>query len=182
MVCGVCQKKCDHEGSSTNATKALSQTFGGSRHPPTKNLEGESKSTKCTDIHSDYVGNLGKIKLLEAHKIAYDMRDNFIVRTLVYEYAGAVDEHWRNCVATGFYLLSHWLKVSLCVVAQYHRDSYENFSDDDDIVSCEWTKELFMNSSYPALIKRVEEKYETMYGTEKGGLSTSRLLLMRCSI
>ena len=74
------------------------------------------------------------------------------------------------------------VEVSLHLIAQFHRDSYENCSDDEDIVSCEWTKELFMNSSYPALIKRVEEKYETMYGTEKGGLSTSRLLLMRCSI
>ena len=57
------------------------------------------------------------------------------------------------------------------MVAQLQRDSYENCSDDDDIVSCECTKELFINCSYPALIKRVEEKYEALDGLDQEGVT-----------
>ena len=57
------------------------------------------------------------------------------------------------------------------MVAQFQRDSYKNCRDDEDIVSCEWTKELFVNSSDPAIIKRVEEKYEELNGLEQGGIN-----------
>ena len=63
------------------------------------------------------------------------------------------------------------VEVLLHLIAQFHRDSYENCSDDEDIVSCEWTKELFIKSSYPTTIKRVEENYEALYGIEKGGMT-----------
>ena len=87
--------------------------------------------------HADnFVGNLAKIKVLEACIIAYVMRDPFIIPILVYEYAGAVKYHWGKCALTRVYMLSHWLKVFLCVVAQFQRDSYKNFSDDEDIISC----------------------------------------------
>ena len=71
----------------------------------------------------------------------------------------------------GVYLFSHWSKASLRVVAQFQRDSYENCSDDEDIISCEWTKEIFINSSYPDLIKSLEYKYEALYEIEQGGIT-----------
>ena len=52
-----------------NATKALSHTFVAVKHFIPKNLEGGSESTKYTNIQSKYVGNLAKIKLLEAYII-----------------------------------------------------------------------------------------------------------------
>ena len=72
-----------------NATKVLSQTFGDEKQFVPKNSEGESESTKYTDIQSEYVGNLAKIKLLEACIMAYDMRGTFIVPILVDEYVAA---------------------------------------------------------------------------------------------
>ena len=65
--------------------------------------------------------------------------------------------------------MSHWSKFLLRVVTQFQRDSYDNYSDDEDITSCEWTKELFVDSSCLALIKRLEGKYEAMDGLEQGG-------------
>ena len=56
------------------------------------------------------------------------------------------------------------------MVAQLQRDSYENFSDDEDIVSFEWTKEIFINYSDTAPIKRVEEKYESLVVIDQGGI------------
>ena len=129
----------------TNATKAISQNFGSANNFYPKNSEGDPESTKYTDMQSEYVGNLAKIRVLEARIMAYDMRDPFIIPTLVDEYAGAAEDLWGDCEATGVYLLYHWLKVLLLVVAQFQRDSYENYGDDDDIISCEWTKELFIN-------------------------------------
>ena len=57
-------------------------------------------------------------------------------------------------MAMGVYLLSHWLKFSLHLVAQFQRDSYDKFNYDEVIVRCDWTKDLFVNSSDPSLIKR----------------------------
>ena len=110
MVC--VKNKCGPEGSRecnihhANAKKALSQTFGAAKHFVPKKLDGESKSTKYTNIQSDYVGNLAKIKLLEAHIMAYDMKYSFIITTLLYEYAGAFKDRWGNRAARGVYLSS----------------------------------------------------------------------------
>ena len=65
---------------------------------------------------------------------------------------------------TGVYLLYHWSKVSLRVVYQFQRDSCKNFNEDEDIVSCECTKEIFVKSSDTTLIKMVEVKYEALDG------------------
>ena len=69
----------------TNTTKALSQNFGAANHFFLKNLEGGSKSTKYTNIQSECVGNLAKIKLLEDCIMAFDMRYLFIISTLIDE-------------------------------------------------------------------------------------------------
>ena len=106
-----------------NATQAPPQTFGAAKHFVPNNSEKESKSTKYTDIQSEYVGNLDIIKLLEARIMVYNMTDPFVILTLVDEYAGAVKYCWGNNAATGVYLLSRQLKVLICVVAQFQRDS-----------------------------------------------------------
>ena len=49
-----------------NAIHALSTLFGAAKHFIPKNSEGESESTKYSDIQSEYIGNLTKVKLLEA--------------------------------------------------------------------------------------------------------------------
>ena len=53
-----------------NATKALFQTFGAAEQFVPKNLDGGSKSTKYTEIQSEYVGNLENIKLLKSRIMA----------------------------------------------------------------------------------------------------------------
>ena len=52
------------------ATKALFQTFGAAEQFVPKNLDGGSRSTKYTEIQSEYVGNLDNIKLLKARIMA----------------------------------------------------------------------------------------------------------------
>ena len=101
--CVVCVKrKHGTEGSSkcnihhANTTKSLSHTFGAAKHFSPNESEGESESTKYVDIQYEYVGNLAKIKLLEDRIMTYNMRDPFIIPTLVDEYAGAVDDCWGN--------------------------------------------------------------------------------------
>ena len=75
MVC--VKNKCGPESSMgwdihhVSATNLLLYTFGAAKHFVPNNLEKDSKSTKYTDIQSDYVGNLSKTKLLEAHIMTY---------------------------------------------------------------------------------------------------------------
>ena len=109
--------------------------------------------------------------------MAYTMMNPFIIPTMVYQYASAVEDSCQGCATTGLKLLSHCSKVSLCVVAQFQRDSYNNCNDNEDIVSYEWTKELFVNSSGPALIKRVGEEYEALYRLEKVGITYLNIAL-----
>ena len=97
--------------------KALLKNFGAENIFVPKNLDGGYDSTKYTNIKSEYVGNLAKIKLLEAGIMAYDTKDPFIIPTLVDEYASEVEDSWVNHVVTGFYLLYHWSNILLCVVA-----------------------------------------------------------------
>ena len=160
----------------SNATRALAQTFGAAKHFVPKNSEGESESTKYADIQSEYVGNLSKIKLLESRVIAYDMMAPFVVPKLMDAYNQDVQLRWGDR-ADGFNLFRHWSKVSLSVVAQFQQDSYEACQDDEDIVSCEWTKELFTNSSDPALTKRVKEKYEALSSLQQGGITYLKIAL-----
>ena len=160
-----------------NATYALSQVFGAAAHFIPKNSEGESESTKYSDIQSEYVGNLTKVKLLEARVMGYDMLAPFIIPKLVDSRASTVGDRWGDPTSTGLNLFQHWSKLSLSTVALYQKDSYENCADDEDIVSCEWTKELFVNSSSPALVKRIEEKYEALDGLAQGGITYLKIAL-----
>ena len=107
------KSKCGPEGSRehnishANATKVLSHNFGDTKHLVPKDSEGGSNSTKYTNIQSEYVGSLDKIKLLEACIMAYGMRDPFIIPTLVDDYAGTVEDCWGGRAIIGVYLLSH---------------------------------------------------------------------------
>ena len=65
----------------------------------------------------------------------------------------------------------HLSKNLLQVLDQFQRDSYDNCSNDKDIVSCEWMKEIFVNNSDPALIKKVKGKYGKLYRIEQGGVT-----------
>ena len=56
--------------------------------------------------------------------MASNMRDPFIIPTLVDVCAGAVEDRWGNRAATGVYLLSYWSKVLLCVGSQLLMDFY----------------------------------------------------------
>ena len=81
--------------------------FGAGKHFFLKILEEGSKSTKYTNIKSEYIGILDKIKLLESRIMDYNMMNLFNIPTLVDEYFGAVEDRWVNRATTGFYLLSH---------------------------------------------------------------------------
>ena len=93
-----------------NTMKALLKNFGAENIFVPKNLDGGYDSTKYTNIKSEYVGNLAKIKLLEACIMTYDTRDPLIIPTLLDEYAGAIKDRWGKRAATGVYLLCHWSK------------------------------------------------------------------------
>ena len=66
-----------------NTTYALSQYFGAAAHFIPKNLEGESESTKYSDIQSKYVGNLTNVIFSEARVKGYGMMLPFITPELI---------------------------------------------------------------------------------------------------
>jgi hypothetical protein len=160
-----------------NVTYALSSLFGAAKHFIPKNSEGESEPTKYSDIQSEYVGNLANVKLLEARVMSYDMIAPFMIPKLINSEADAVKDRWGDRETTGLNLFQYWSKFSLTTVALFQQDSYKHCANDEDTVSCEWTRELFINSSSSALIKRIKEKYETLTGLQQGGITYIKIAL-----
>ena len=105
------------------------------------------------------------------------MRYPFIIPALVDQYYGAVEDRWGGRETTGVYLLFHWTKFLLRVLSQIQGDSYDSCNDDEDIISCEWMKELFLESSDPSLIKKVRQKYEALYGIDKQWVTYRKVAL-----
>ena len=77
-----------------NAIYALSSVFGAAKHFIHKNSEGESESTKYSDIQSKYVRNLTKVKLLETRVTSYDMLTPFLIPKLIDPEADAIKDRW----------------------------------------------------------------------------------------
>jgi len=88
-----------------NATYALSQSFGAVTHFILNNSEGEPESTKYSDIQSEYVGNLTKIKLSETRVKGYNMMSPFIIPELIDPETDVIKDCWGNQNSSGLNLL-----------------------------------------------------------------------------
>ena len=64
--------------------------------------------------------------------------------------------------------------MSIGKISAYQQDSYDTRVDDEDIVRCEWTQELFVNSALTTPINRFEKKYKELDAFEKGGLTFNK--------
>ena len=90
-----------------NIIATLFQIFGATKHFVSRNLEGESKSNCYTDIQSESVGNINKMKLLESGVLDNDVIATFIVPDLVDEYYLKVEDIWFDPTETGVNLFKH---------------------------------------------------------------------------
>ena len=86
------------------------------------------------------------MKLLESRVIAYDMMSPFIIPYFLNIYDLKVKYLWGNHAATGVNLLKHWYKISLQQEILFKKHSYDNCVNDEDIVRCERTLDLFLGS------------------------------------
>ena len=111
------------------------------------------------------------MEYLEARSLAYDTMASFIVPYFIYEYSLEVEYLWVDLDATGVNLFKQWYKIYLQQEIPFQRDSYDNFFNDEDIVGCEWTLELFVNYCDGALIKSIEESYDNLDEPEQGGIT-----------
>jgi hypothetical protein len=173
----VCPKeKCGAQGSRDYshhhlaATATLPELFGAAKHFHTKNTDGEV-SYKYKDIQSEYVGNLNKLKLFRKRMEAFDMFDPFLIPVWIDPRAFSVIESWGDRKSNAIDLTKHWFKVSLEHVCAWQRDTFDWCTDDNDLTSMEWIKELLTNSCDIHLVKRVDEKFDQLYENEQGGIT-----------
>ena len=108
------------------------------------------------------------MKFLEARVLAYDMIAPFNVPYFIYEYTTDIEYWYVNRAATVVTIYKHCSEISLKQEILFWRDSYDYCVDDEDVVSCEWTLKLFVNSFDGAFIKSIAEKYKTLYELEQG--------------
>ena len=106
--------------------------------------------------------------MLKSRVLSYDMMAPFIIPDFIDEYSLEVEDQRGYFYATGVNLFKQWYKISLQQEILFQRYSYYHCVEDEDISSCEWTLELFVNSCNSALIKRIVEKYETLDELEQG--------------
>ncbi len=144
-----------------SATNTMRQyKFGAAKHFVPRNLEGETKSSsKYRNIESEYVGNLTKIKAFRTRVANYGMQAPFLIQELV-DPTGA--EPW-DCFGpenTCLDLMNHWSTFLFEHIHLFQKDTNKAAGDDEDLTSTMWVKELIVNSSDPALIQRIGEKFE----------------------
>ena len=113
-----------------NATTKLFQTFGTTKHFAPRYSEVYSDSKSYIDTQSEYVGNLSKMKFVEARVLDYDMIKTFIVPDLIDEYTLEVEDFLVNHADTAVNLFEHWSKISLQQKIMFQPESYYNCVND----------------------------------------------------
>jgi hypothetical protein len=124
------------------ATAAILELFGAAKHFHTKNAGG-GLSYKYKDIQSKYVGNLDKLKLFRKRMEAFDMFDPYLIPTWIDPDAISVLDHWGNRKHDGIDLTKHWSKLLL---EHVYPSAFDWCTDEDDLTSMEWVKEILTNS------------------------------------
>jgi hypothetical protein len=61
-------------------------------------------------------------------------------------HALSVMDHWGDRKSNAINLTKHWSNVSLKHVCAWQRDTFDWCTDDNDLTSMEWVKELLTNS------------------------------------
>ena len=159
-----------------SATAPLAQKFGAAGHWVVRNRDGESDSQNYDDLQSAYVGNLAKVALLEKRVNEYDMMSVLMIWPPKDMNAASVEDRWGD-PKDAKCLLTHWSSFSLDVVKQWQKDTNEECVDDEDLTSCEWIRQLLGDSSASELIHRVDETYNKITTTERGGVTRLKIQL-----
>jgi hypothetical protein len=133
--------------------KALPSPFALAKHFHAKNAEGEA-SNKSANLHSEYAGNLAKIKTLKQCMGAWDMTSPFVIPDYIDPYAISVEDCWGDRKLTGVNLLKNWGKVTLKQCRNWQRDSF-GYACTDNLTSMEWAKSLMINSCDVLLVDEV---------------------------
>ena len=84
------------------------------------------------------------MKFLEARVLAYYMMAPFIITGLVGHYTLKLEYFWGDRATIGIELFKNWSNISLQQEILFQRDSYYNCVNNEYIVSCKWTLEVFV--------------------------------------
>ena len=98
----------------------------------------------------------------------YKRRYQQSVNYIRYEYNIRVQNNYRHA---GNQVVGLVITLPTLLQKVSKMDSYDHCVDNEDIDSCKWTLELFVNYWDGYLIKRIEEKYETLDELEQGGIT-----------
>ena len=94
----------------------------------------------------------------------YRLLHHILLTTLKVEY------FWVDRAATGVKIFNHYSNISLQQEILFQRDLYDHCVNYEDIVSCEWTLGLFLNSFHGSLVNRINEKHNNLDKLEQVGI------------
>jgi hypothetical protein len=158
------------------ATAALPELFDAAKHYRTKIADGEL-SYKYKDIQSEYVGNLDKLKLFRKCIEAFDMLDPFLIPIWMNSMAISIVDHCGDRKSEAVNLTKHWSKISLKHACAWQRDTFDWCTDENNLTSMEWVKELLTNSCDVNLVKRIDKKIDCLAEYEQGGITYLKIAL-----
>lgn len=158
------------------ATEALASKFGAAKHFVTHSQGGEpdTGNNNYANIQEELIGNGLKLKKLSQRMTQFDMMDCIMIPALKDETTDDPGDRWGD-ESTKISLLQHWSKLTLDQVLKWQEDT--NLYSEDDMDSSDWLKQLLVNSSDDDLNKRVDEKYDELEETQKGGVVRLKLQL-----
>jgi hypothetical protein len=157
-------------------TAALPELFGMAKRYRTKNADGEL-SYKYKDIQSEYVGNLDKLKLFRKCMEAFDMLSPFLIPIWTNPMAISVVDRWGDRKSEVVDSTKHWSKISLEHACAWQRDTFDWCTDENNLTSLEWVKELLTISCDLNLVKRINKKFDCLAEYEQGGITYLKIAL-----
>jgi hypothetical protein len=174
-ACGA-QGLRDYSWHQAAATAALPKLFGMAKHYRTKNADGEL-SYKYKDIQSEYVGNLDKLKLFRKCMEAFDMLDPFLIPIWMNPMAISIVDCWGDRKSEVVDFTKHWWKISLKHACAWQRDTFDWCTQDNNLTSMEWVKELLTNLCDINLVKRIDKKFDCLADYKQGGIKYLNMAL-----
>jgi hypothetical protein len=108
---------------------------------------------------------------------AFDMLDPFLIPIWTNPMAIRIVDRWGDRKSEVFDLTKHWSKISLKHACAWQRDTFDWCTDENDLTSMEWVKELLTNLCDINLVKHINEKFDCLAEYEQGGITYLKVAL-----
>ncbi len=105
------------------------------------------------------------------------MLDPFLIPIRTNPMAISVVDRWGDGKSEVVDLTKHWSKISREHACAWQRDTFDWCTDENNLTSMEWVKELLTNLCDVNLVKRIDKKIDCLAEYEQRGITYLKIAL-----